>query len=300
MKIFFTGATGFIGQHILNALENISHHVLCISRTKLKDRNNISFIRGDLNSQDTFQTIKEFNPELTLHFSWEGIPNFDFNTSKKNLDTGLQLIRFLHTDTSCRRFIFSGSCFEYGIKQGECVESDFSQNNLNDFTWAKRSLCEYMRALSLKDPTFNYQWFRVFYAYGPGQKPHSLIPTIVSTIQKKGELNIRTPWNENDYIYVEDLAAAILESIDTKMKNGIYNLGSGKTHSVFEILKSIEKQLNIGSTYSNAIEKNFPKNSNFDSFHANMTKTFNALKWRPSTSIQQGLTHYLSSQGISK
>lgn len=300
MKIFFTGATGFIGQHILNLLLKSKHDVLCVSRSKLNKQNNIACIQSDLNSNDYYQTVKSFKPDLTIHFSWEGIPNFDFTSSKRNLDISLQLVRFLYSETSCRRFIFSGSCFEYGVKQGECVESDFSQNNLSDFTWAKRSLSEYMRVISLKDSTLNYQWFRIFYAYGPGQKPHSLIPTIVSTIQKKGELKIRTPWNENDYIYVEDLAAAILESIDTKMQNGIYNLGSGKTDSVFAILKLIENQLHIDGAYSSTIEKNFPKNNNFDSFHANMSKTFKALKWRPSTSTQQGLANYLSSQGLSK
>jgi nucleoside-diphosphate-sugar epimerase len=295
MKIFVTGAPGFIGRNVVELLSSGSNKLLLLAKDKgehrLLDRYKQNVITGDLkNISYLKKDIKNFNPQVLIHLAWKGIPDFSFNMCKKNLDISLALINFIINETDCKKIIVSGSCLEYGRTNGRCKETD-SVNINSCFSWAKFSLYSYLNFICRKFDK-DLIWFRIFYAYGPGQRKESLIPNLIYAFKKGTKPNISGALNANDFIHVEDIAHAFCKAVDKKIKSGIYNLGSGKPTRVIDICKTAEKIISGKNRISDkiALNLNFKETLNF---WADITKTKKTLSWKPGISVEKGIRSYL-------
>lgn len=295
MRIFITGASGFIGKNILELLSSGSNKLLLLARDKrelgslgrykqnaiFSDLKNIAYLQKD---------IKDFNPQVLIHLAWEGIPDFTFKMCKRNLDNSLALINFIINETDCKKIIISGSCLEYGRTNGECRESD--PVNINSlFAWTKYSLYCYLN-FTCKELDKDLIWFRIFYAYGPGQRKESLIPSLISSFKKRIEPDIDGALNAHDFIHVRDIAQAFRQAVDKKVKSGIYNLGTGKSIRVIDICKITERIINGETRLPNRIKLNRHSKKTLN-FWANINKTKKALSWTPNISIKSGIASYL-------
>jgi nucleoside-diphosphate-sugar epimerase len=164
MRVFITGATGFIGRHVLEEIRSSGHDILALTRrTDLPTTGNedIQWIRGDLRDLAPLKPmIREYNPDAVVHLAWQGIPDYTETVSTFNLFHSIQLMDFILENTACKKIIVSGSCFEYGGTKGECKETDAAQPT-SFFPWAKHSLYEYLR---LKCPRNRVVlvWLRIF------------------------------------------------------------------------------------------------------------------------------------------
>jgi UDP-glucose 4-epimerase len=299
MRIFITGGAGFIGKYILKRLISDSHELLLLSmdeaESKFLGRYTQNIIISDLKDfQKNKQDIINFAPEIMIHLAWEGIPDFSYSFCKRNLDNSLQLINFMARETECKKFIVSGSCYEYGKQQGACKESDTVNIN-SAFAWAKYSLYSYADYLC-RDQSIELIWFRIFYAYGPGQRRESLIPMLCKTL-RKGEIPlIKNPLNANDFVYNEDIAEAFRTVVSRNVPSGIYNLGSGSTTKVIDICEIIDNSINGNKDISNIIRNKINRVPEIN-FWADTNKTSDVLGWKYTTSLEEGLANYELSEG---
>lgn len=294
MKIFITGATGFIGRHVMGQIQAAGHDILASTLEKDADEGNskgIKWIYGNLRNLDHLKpAIKYFNPDIVIHLAWQGIPDYSEVISTINLNNSIQLLDFILEETNCQKIIVSGSCFEYGKKKGACKESDRVKIN-SFFSWAKYSLYQYL-SLKCKRKSVDLVWFRIFYVYGPGQRGGSLIPTLVQALINGKTPDIRSPLNKNDFIYVEDVSRAFRLAADMKIKSGIYNLGYGTSNRVYDICKIAENRLISSIQISRDILRDSSKEQSVN-FWANMNKTTSALNWAPKTTFEQGIANYI-------
>ncbi|MFX0087435.1 MAG: NAD-dependent epimerase/dehydratase family protein, partial [Candidatus Hodarchaeota archaeon] len=233
MRIFITGGTGFIGPYVVDHLLKEGHDLLLLSYEEeelktdfLEKFNEIEYISGNLSNISKWkESLKDFGPELTVHMAWQGIPDYKARMSVKNLQNSLNFYLTL-ADINCNRILTTGSCWEYGRTDGKLSEEMYPKP-FNPFSVAKNSL-RIMGAEIAKENKIQFIWTRFFFAYGPGQKPSSLLPYIITSVLKKEKPQIKTPNSKNDFIFVEDIADAISLIIKkcTK-KEVIYNIGSG-------------------------------------------------------------------------
>jgi UDP-glucose 4-epimerase len=240
MNIFITGGTGFIGQHVTQQLIRDGHTLLllCLEHEELpQSAKKATIIRGDLSTIECWKKdVEGFGPQATVHMAWEGIPNYDFKNSAKNLIYGLNFITML-AEIGCPRVLCTGSCWEYGQKTGELHE-DSPVKPSNPFTTAKQALHMMGREIA-REKNMEFIWTRLFYVYGPGQKSHSLIPHIINSIRSGDHPNIKTPNSRNDFVYVEDAARAISILSTTEPKGEIYNIGSGYSTEIADIINMV-------------------------------------------------------------
>ena len=125
MRIFLTGATGFIGSHILNESVKYNHEIIALkrethSKTKVKLISNPIWKFGEL-SKTTEEDLKNIDTVLHLASHSANVPYDNLtNCLKVNL---IDTINFFEMAYNCgvRKFITTGSCFEYG-KKGEDYE----------------------------------------------------------------------------------------------------------------------------------------------------------------------------------
>jgi nucleoside-diphosphate-sugar epimerase len=294
MKLLVTGATGFIGQHLVNKLIQQGHVVLILSRSDalfaVNERHDkLYYLKSSLKLEDNaIQRIMEFQPEVLIHLAWEKIPDFSFETSFENLQTQITFFRQFFSIASLKKIVVTGSCWEYNKKLGICTESDICLSG-NYFTWAKNSLRDFLQFECLHK-NINFIWARIFYVYGPFQRKGSLIPSVIENIQNGVVPELKTPSNSNDFIYVEDVADGLLKFAIIDAPSGIYNIGSGKSVPIIDIVSKIETLLNNKETITRAVLENTAFTSIKDTdFRADMTKTITTLNWNPQINLEKGI-----------
>jgi len=293
MKLLITGASGFIGQPLVKKLIEEGHSILALSRSAdlqhvSNNTDKIIYFKSSLELENrALERIKDFEPDILIHLAWEKIPDFSFETSFENLQNHIIFFRHIFTVTSLKKFIVTGSCWEYNKKMGVCTESDICFS-VNFFTWAKNSLRDFLQFECLQK-NINFIWPRIFYVYGPEQRIGSLIPSVIESIRNGLIPELKTPSNANDFIYVDDVAEGLLQFAINDISSGIYNLGSGKSMPVIDIVSSIENSLNGNVILSKELITRTTKSNKDTDFWADMTKTFSTIKWKPRTSSAMGI-----------
>jgi len=299
MKIVLTGGSGFIGKPVIRILLEKGHSVMALSRSaeeysKINKAENLQWVNTSLEIDEaTLQKIKEYEPEAIIHLAWEKIPDFSFETSLYNLQNQVGFLKQVCQITSIRKIMVAGSCFEYNQSFGECIESDtcFSTNY---FTWAKNAVRDFLQ-VECSRKQINLVWARIFYVYGPGQRSASLIPVIIKNLQEGKIPDLRKPANANDFVYVDDVADAFCRIVENNIPSGIYNLGSGNSTTVIDVLRMIDQQLNQGYTIAGQVLVNANNRVKEMDAWANMQKTRSALNWQASVSMAEGIQKMINS-----
>lgn len=283
MRVFITGSSGFIGSHLIHLLIEKKIPILCLNRSEVFYKHeNILNIKGDLNNiDDLFPQIKAFNPTHIIHLAWEGIPDFSEEMSNKNLFLSKKVIDLAYK-LNCKNIFCAGSCWEYGQFNGNLSEN-LELKPYNYFSDAKKKITEYGLEISNKY-NFNFIWGRIFYVYGPKQREKSLIPSIINSIYNNELPQINNPFNKNDFIFINDVIDLIYQLTFQYDKTGIFNIGSGYSTSVLEIVEKVIKLSNKNLSFNTV--KNIDNSQNF---YANIDKVSSELSWKPKFDIEKGL-----------
>ena len=229
--IHIIGSQGFIGK----AFEKYS------SSTDLKlwshdSKDYLNYF--DLNIKKSWYELLNTKPKIVIILSWPGLPNYN---NKEHLIINvpkiIKLVELL-VDNGVSKIIFAGTCYEYGLANGELKESLIT-NPINNYAIAKDVLRRYISTY-LSEKNINWGWLRIFYPYGPNQNENSLIPSLMKSIKdKKDFFNISSGRQIRDYVSVHDVAKHFMVLATHPKTNGIYNSGSGKPVSIYELVQKI-------------------------------------------------------------
>jgi nucleoside-diphosphate-sugar epimerase len=259
MKIVVTGATGFIGNHVIEYLLDKNHTVIATARDVKKAEkfnwfSSVQFLPFDINSAYDKSTLFHFfgQPDKLIHLAWEGLPNFN---SPIHIESNLMnQYRFLksYLDAGGKHLLVTGTCFEYGLQDG-CLSEDVLPNPITAYGIAKDSLRKFLQLLHSQQNPFIFQWVRLFYMYGKGQHPKSIIPQLDTAI-KNGDAYFNMSGGEQtrDYLSVDQVAEYICKIALQDRVTGIINCCSGNPISIkhlvekYIISKGASIQMNFG------------------------------------------------------
>jgi len=239
MKVAVTGASGFIGRHVLAELVRHPVEVIAATRdtTKLADvAKNVHVVELDLaNPQpDDYQRLHK--PDVLIHLAWAGLPNYK---SLHHFETELpRQYLFLHglVQAGLPALLVTGTCFEYGMQSGALSE-DFIPLPSNPYGYAKDALRRQLEFLRGKHP-FALTWARLFYLYGDGQPKNSLLPQLQEAVAR-GEpvFNMSGGEQLRDYLPVTEVAAVLVNLALRQKDTGVVNVCSGKPISVRDLVE---------------------------------------------------------------
>lgn len=285
MNILITGGTGFIGKNLITQLnKNKDTNILVISKSqKILKTNNVHQIISDLGKLNKFiDKIIDFKPLVVIHLAWEGIPFFTKKNCNINYINSITLAKMCLKVPTIKKFISIGSCLEYKKKTGQCFERNYL-NHKDIFPKTKNKIYSDLSKI-FNRTQIDFCWFRLFYAYGKGQREGSLIPSVISKLKNKHKLNFKKPYAGNDFVNIIDVVKLIELSIKQKNMKGIFNIGSGKSYLNYEIYNIIADLLSL-ENYKHT-SGNITKDK---SFYASMSKTNKAFKFKPEISIIDGI-----------
>ena len=245
MRIALTGASGFVGQHVLNTLLEQNAEVVAITR----DRSKLSHlaekveilvldIDADLNA---FQLMG--SPDVLIHLAWDGLPNYK---SLHHFETELPTqYRFLKNmiESGLQTLLVSGTCFEYGMQSG-ALAPHLTTNPTNPYGYAKDALRKQLEYLKETIP-YNLIWARLFYMFGQGQAAQSLYSQLEQAVLR-GDKTFNMSGGEQirDYLPIELVVNQIVKKALSAKDAGIVNICSGKPTSVKNLVESWIKENN--------------------------------------------------------
>lgn len=279
--IIVTGANGFIGKYVGNELSRNGIEYISIVRNRKKINSSGRIIEADLADYiDLVDKLSGIKIEACIHLAWEGIPDYSYEVSEKNLIIGLNILRLcreLHIDN----LVISGSCWEYDNPEGS-IRTDHAVQYNDAFKAAKDSL--HMMASSFcREYGIHLNWLRLFYVFGQGQRKGSLIPYIIDCFRRGIKPELNGAYNENDFIYAGDVADAIVKvSLNHGYKETL-NVGSGKATKVLDIVRYIADKFDFDEKlldYPVQIGR---------SFYADEEEMKDSFGWSPQTDIYKGI-----------
>ncbi|MDD2286001.1 MAG: NAD-dependent epimerase/dehydratase family protein, partial [Paludibacter sp.] len=129
----------------------------------------------------------------------------------------------------------TGTCYEYGVMNG-CISEDHPTNPNTVYSAAKDTLRRYLEFLA-GEFGCSWNWVRLFFLYGEGQSPKSLLPQLDAAITR-GDAEFPMSGGEQlrDYLPVEKVAEYICR-IALSDESGIVNCCSGETISVRRLVE---------------------------------------------------------------
>lgn len=269
-KVLVTGATGFIGGHVIKELLDKGHKVVATSVSREKAMatdwyNKVEYIPLDLRTLATGIDYYSFfnKPDILIHLAWEGLPNYksDFHL-EENLPRHYFFLKNL-VQYGLSEITLTGTCFEYGMQEG-CLSEDLAPMPSNAYAIAKDKLRLLLVDLT-KKTSLNLKWVRLFYMYGKGQSPNSLLSQLQSALDRGDKVFNMSPGDQlRDYLEVTKVAEYLVRIAMQTHTTGIINCCSGEPIQVKQLvieylkLKNKQVQLNLGYyPYSDIEPKNF-------------------------------------------
>jgi len=280
MNILVTGGTGFIGSHTCVELLSRGHQVVVVDNlsnskeTALRQVEKISgkhirFHKTDLLDKEELDEIFcNHSFDSVIHFAGLKAPGESMSQPlayyQNNLTGTLNLCEVMN-EHGVKNLVFSSSATVYGNSSKVPLDESLpvsSTNPINPYGRSKVIIEEILKDQHVADPDWNIALLRYFNPVGahesgligedPNGIPINLMPYITQVaIGKLKHLTIfgddyptRDGTPLRDYIHVMDLARGHIAAIDklaSKPGVVIYNLGTGRGVSVFELVQTFEK-----------------------------------------------------------
>ena len=312
MKILITGCAGFIGYHTTKKLLNKNHYIVGLDSlnkyydinlkkyrlSKLKKINKFKFIKNDLkNFNKIYYLLNKHKIDVVLHLAAQPGVRYSLKNPKSYIDNNL-LCFFNILEASknykIKHFVYASSSSVYGSsKKKKFQENQSTDSPIQLYAATKKSneiITEsYSNLFKIKSTGL-----RFFSVYGPAGRPDMAIYKFTQKIVNKKKIELYNFGNHaRDFTYVDDAVNAIYKIISKKKSrktlHEVYNIASGKTVKLIDLVKIIEKKLNIKSKckFLSLQKGDVIKTS------ASISKIKKDYKYNPKVNIENGIQKFI-------
>lgn len=242
--VLLTGATGFVGRQVLNALEEYGTKVRVVIRDGTQDQlSTRKAIETVITTQDVFAENEEWWKEACngvdtiIHVAWYTEPG-EYLQSDQNIDCLIGTLQLAKgaIQSKVRRFIGIGTCFEYDLTGG-ILSVETPLRPLTPYAGAKAAA---FMALSQWLPLqeVEFAWCRLFYLHGDGEDARRLVPYLRSKLIA-GEPAELTNGNQiRDFLDVSEAGRMIVKTALSDAQ-GPVNICSGVPITVRQLAEQI-------------------------------------------------------------
>jgi UDP-arabinose 4-epimerase len=267
MNVLVTGGAGYIGSHTAKALAAAGHTPVVVDNLMFGHPWAVQwgpFERGDLGDAAFVEGVFDRHGiDAVVHFAANAYVGESMTEPRKYFrNNTFNTLNLLDTMVARRvmRFVFSSTCATYGLPLRVPIDETHPQAPVNPYGESKlfveRILHWYGHAYGLRSVPlryFNAAGADPEGAIGEDHEPEThLIPLVIGaalgTRPPVGVFGTDYPTPDGtairDYIHVMDLADAHVRALGYLVRGGestALNLGTGRGHSVREVIETVEK-----------------------------------------------------------
>ncbi len=243
-RVLLTGATGFLGSHVIGQLLAVGYEVHALARTPGVDAG-VSWHAADLlDDRQARAVVEKLRPDHLVHLAWYA-EHGRFWTAPENADwvaATLRLLAFFAASGGLRA-VLAGSCAEYdwGQDYERCRELDGPGGPATPtrpstmYGVAKHAAHGVSEAYALASGV-SLAWARVFLLYGPGEDPRRLVPSVARALLAGQPAETTDGTQVRDLMHVEDVAAGIVALLSSGVE-GPVNVASGEGVAIRTVLE---------------------------------------------------------------
>jgi UDP-glucose-4-epimerase GalE len=267
VRLLVTGGAGYVGSHTAKLLAGTGFEPITLDSLNTGHRWAVRwgpFVQGDLADFNLLrEVIGAYDIQAVIHFAAHAYVGESMRDPRKyfrnNAVNTLNLLDAM-VDTRVRHVIFSSTCSTYGVPQKLPIPEDHAQLPVNPYGESKLFV---ERALNWYGHSYGLRWTALRYFNAAGADPEGeigeqhdpephLIPRAIQAAL--GEIPFVDIYGSDyptpdgtairDYIHVTDLAEAHYLALANLLDGGestALNLGTGKGHSVREVIAAVER-----------------------------------------------------------
>jgi nucleoside-diphosphate-sugar epimerase len=299
-RIFLTGATGFIGSHLLRRLikEKCEVHISVRENSllnRIKDvMDNCTCHTLDLTDfKSTKNLIKKLKPTIIFHLAAYGAKYQQqdiYQAVDVNIKVSVNLFKS-YLENKLLRFVYTGTSLEYGYKSKPVSERSLP-NPQSTYAITKFASVHLLSLMAKKAKQGNLVILRPFGVFGESEVNYKLFSQIINKLNKRLPLEMTEGEQIRDYIYIDDFIDACIRAAKITLTNAnnveIINIGSGKKTSIKDIAFKIAGQLGVNKDLLRFGALPYRPDEIMYSV-ANIKKAKKILNWEPKTSLEKGI-----------
>jgi UDP-glucose 4-epimerase len=249
-----TGGAGFIGSHLVRALLDRGLDVRVLDNLSVGRRETLPaqavLIEGDITNAaaarraiEGADVVFHLAARVAIRSSFE----FAFEDAMTNVAGTARILRAVEDAKTPRKVIVASSMAVYAdAHDATPIGENHSTAPISPYGVSKLAVegLTHVMCARLRIPSVV---LRLFNTFGPGQalSPYVGVATIFIDALSHGQRPTVYGDGEQrrDFVHVEDVARAFVNSMDATVERGTYNIGSGKGLSVNDVLSSIQRTL---------------------------------------------------------
>lgn len=293
-RVLVTGASGFIGSHLVEALVARGADVHCLVRPGRETphldgvRQAIHIHHADLTDRAAVtRAVRAALPEVVLHLAAAGVTDVHVDPAlavRVNVEGALNLLAAL--DGGYRVFVNTGTCHEYGDNEPPFREDQDPRPAL-PYAITKTAVWHFCRRF-YQEHGWPIVTVRLFAVYGPRQPEQTFIPACIRAAQQGVVFRMTGGEQRRDFLYVTDAVAGLIRAASApEAVGGTFNLCSGSEVTLYEVAQTIVACM--GNRI--AIERGaLPyREGEIRRLVGDNTRARQVLGWTPQVSLEEGL-----------
>jgi len=303
-RVLVTGAGGFIGSHLTEALldkgyevtafvhYNSFHSTGWLDHLDRKRAKKIRFFWGDIRDPYGVRNALEDCGSVLHLAALIGIP-YSYHSPETYVDTNIKgTLNVLQgsRDLGIEKIILTSTSEVYGTALTAPIREDHPLQGQSPYSATKigadQLALSFHRSFGLPITIL-----RPFNTYGPRQSARAVIPTIISQILSgKKEITLGSVHPTRDLVFVKDTVNGFVKALTTQEIEGeVIHLGTGFEISIGELAQSVAKLMNKEILIKQTEERIRPNKSEVEQLIADATKAERMLNWRPKHAGISGL-----------
>lgn len=298
--ILITGASGFLGRHLIDRLKKIDVNLTQVCRvTSPKHDEDKSQIALDLRDRRMVNEVfSDLKPNFVIHLA--GLKNRDtlggdfHDLNAANVSISLNVIEACLNLKNFKRFITIGSCDEYGLAETP-FDEDCCEVPVNAYGISKLAITKILSDLN-NACNFPSIILRPSVIYGPNQGMDMFVPALIKSLLSRKEFLMTEGDQYRDFVYISDVVDAIKMAIfvDDQVNGSVFNIGSGSSIKIKNVAILIANLIDPSAfDYLKFGVIKYRQNEVME-YSVNITLAKNILGWRPKTNLENGLLKTIS------
>ncbi len=284
--VLVTGASGFIGRHVMDALLKAGHtevHGVLSPAAPHWSQQSCTFHRVNILEPGAItRLVAGVQPATIIHLAWIASPG-TYWTSQANvawLRASLELLEAA-MGAGTRRVVQAGTCAEYDWGAGKCSEASTPLLPASIYGASKLALGTVAAGLSSR---LSVAHARIFHPYGPGDHAGRLLPSVLRHLSRGERAPVTVGTQKRDFIFVADVAAALL-TLAGVQDTGSFNVGTGEATAVKSVVGALAREYGA----ADLVDFGALASRNDQPLVVADISKISAVGWTPRTSLTDGI-----------